>query len=239
MQHHFDIEVAQEYGINLAILINHFQFWLTKNVANGKNQHDGRTWTYNSRAAMLDIFPYLSDDIIRNALNKGVEMGVLVKGNYNKAKYDRTNWYAFADEAKWLNINNTGKSPMEDGKIPNGTLENPQPIPDNKTYNITDNIISGEMRIKESFDAPDALTKELYTHGINYMTSCGVQKRTAGAMIGKWKKKYSETDILHAIKQTIRNKPGNPIPYITRILNPVEPEPDIWDGGLDLTPIAR
>ena len=43
MNHSFDIEHARLYGIPEAIFINHFQFWIVKNRANGTHQHDA--WT--------------------------------------------------------------------------------------------------------------------------------------------------------------------------------------------------
>ena len=61
MQHNFDIEIAKEYGIAEAIIINYFHFWITKNMANEDNFHDGYYWTYNSRSAFCKIFPYLTE----------------------------------------------------------------------------------------------------------------------------------------------------------------------------------
>jgi len=105
MEHSFDIELAKKYGVKEAILIRHFQFWITKNKANGVNYYDGRTWTYNSIKAFQEIFPYLTERQIRYALDNLVKKGVLIKGNYNKSKYDHTLWYAFKDESIFLKSN--------------------------------------------------------------------------------------------------------------------------------------
>jgi hypothetical protein len=102
MEHSFDIEVAQEYGIAEAIFIKHFQFWIAKNKANGSHQHNNRTWTYNSNKAFAELFPYLSTQSIRTALKHLTERGVIVTGNYNDNPYIKTLWYAFADENKWI-----------------------------------------------------------------------------------------------------------------------------------------
>lgn len=101
MNHSFDIDHAKQYGLHEAILIANFQFWIIKNKANGRHQYDGRTWTYNSARALADLMPYLSDRQIRRTLDNLVEIGVLVKGNYNPSAYDRTLWFAFADESKF------------------------------------------------------------------------------------------------------------------------------------------
>ena len=68
MQHHFDIEIAEEYGVLEAILLNHFQFWDAKNRANNNGYHDGSYWTYNSAKAFTVLFPYASEYQIRKAL---------------------------------------------------------------------------------------------------------------------------------------------------------------------------
>ena len=105
IEHSFDTALAKEHGVHPAILIKNFQFWLIKNKANGKHQHDGYTWTYNSVQAYKTIFPYLSAEQIKYALQKLVEKGILIKGNYSDDKRDRSSWYAFADENLFLTEN--------------------------------------------------------------------------------------------------------------------------------------
>ena len=43
MQHYFDIDIATEYGINAAIILENMRFWLAKNEANEANFHDVAT----------------------------------------------------------------------------------------------------------------------------------------------------------------------------------------------------
>ena len=129
-QHHFDVEVAQEYGINCAILINNFQFWIAKNKAGGRNLNDGRTWTYNSNRALATLFPYFTEKQIRDTLLKLETAGVLVSGNFNKSTYDRTKWYAFNDEEQWLK----GYGQLHPTKKSNGPDQKVEPIPDSKQH---------------------------------------------------------------------------------------------------------
>ena len=102
MNYSFDINHAKQYGVDEAIIIYNFQFWLQKNKANGNNLHDGRHWTYNSVRAYSELFPFWTQAKIKRILKSLVDQGVLVKGCYNKVKYDRTNWYAFQDESIFL-----------------------------------------------------------------------------------------------------------------------------------------
>lgn len=101
-QHHFDVDVAIEYGIPEAVFINHFQFWIRKNKANNKNFYDGRTWTFNSNKAFQNLFPYLSTQSIRTVLKHLIDRGVIMTGNYNQDSHNRTLWYSFVDENRWI-----------------------------------------------------------------------------------------------------------------------------------------
>ena len=143
-QHHFDTNVAKKYGILEAIILNHFEFWLEHNEKNGRNFYDGRYWTYNSMRAFSEIFPYVSERKIRNALKHLEDECIIVTGNYNKSTYDRTLWYAFSDLGKSI----LQKCQMEDAEMSNGNCKNVKPIPDNipdnKTNNKTNNIYVGE-----------------------------------------------------------------------------------------------
>lgn len=100
--HCFNIQAASDFGINGAIIINNIQFWIQKNKDNHTNFHEGRFWTYNTYAAFAKQFSYLSINTIRREIKKLVKSGVLIASNFNKSNYDRTLWYAFNDEHKWL-----------------------------------------------------------------------------------------------------------------------------------------
>ena len=102
MNHSFDKDIAAAYGLAEAIILNHMQFWIEKNEANGKNFYDGLYWTYNSTKAYAEIFPYLSQRQIQCALKHLREEGMLKTGNYNELAYDRTLWYAFTEKGKCI-----------------------------------------------------------------------------------------------------------------------------------------
>ena len=68
--HMFNIEIANEYGIEEAIILQNISFWIDHNKANDKNFHDGHYWTYNSAKAFQKIFPYMSEYKIKRVLKK-------------------------------------------------------------------------------------------------------------------------------------------------------------------------
>ncbi len=143
MNYSFSIEHAQQYGVNEAIMLQNFLFWIRHNAANNIHQHDGKTWTYNSKKALNKLFPFWSYDQVKGVLNSLINQGVLVTGNYNKLKFDRTLWYAFKDEHLFLG--DLEKEPGDHKNQPVGKINHsqkansisamgkiPHPIPDSK-----------------------------------------------------------------------------------------------------------
>ena len=100
--HYFDVTIAKEYGVPAAIVINHLQWWLRKNKALEKHQHDGHTWTYNTIKASPKIWPYWTTSQIRKIFDDLAAKGIILKSNYNTKRNDQTMWYAFADESAFL-----------------------------------------------------------------------------------------------------------------------------------------
>jgi hypothetical protein len=131
MIHTFDTEIAEQYGLLEAILINNIYYWIEKNRANEVNFYDGTYWTYNSTRAFHELFPYVSERQIKQALKHLREEGLLLTGNYNKSSYDRTLWYALSE----YGLSIVQKCPMEETEMSNSLGSNVPPIPNNKPDN--------------------------------------------------------------------------------------------------------
>lgn len=137
MHHSFDIHLAEIYGIKEAIIIHHFQHWIRINKTLRRNQHEGRTWSYQTVKEIAAHFPYMTESEIyeiieklcrgkgRRAKHQEFEP-VLVKGNFNKNIYDKTIWYAFVNEEKFTIL---AQAKIEDGASQNRTRLEPKPIP--------------------------------------------------------------------------------------------------------------
>lgn len=165
LHHSFDIQYAETYGIEESIMIHHFQHWTMVNHRLNRNQHEGRTWTYQTFEEIAAHFPYWSADKVREILirlttgksrrSKSDELDfepVLMTDNFNKSKFDKTTWYAFINQKKfsmWANAQ------IETEDCPNGTGQMPTPIPDTKTDTKTD-------RLNESEDALSDSDKEIF-----------------------------------------------------------------------------
>mgnify|MGYP003287134660 CR=1 FL=1 len=167
MVYSFDIDVAKEYGVNEAIMIANLQFWITKNKANNKGYYNNHYWTYNSKNALQKLFPFWTERQIRYILDNLINKGVLITANYNKNKYDKTLWYAFVDEEKWIKVTEEKSKntvPIDVTNLSNQKDEKVQAIPYNNTNNniYNNNINNNNM---SEFDNSDPLPlhfKELW-----------------------------------------------------------------------------
>lgn len=94
----FDERTAVRYGLDEAVMIQSFTFWLKKNAANGTNYFEGHWWTFNSHEALAQLFPFWTQKQIRRIIASLVRQGALVKGDFNPNRFDRTCWYRLGDE---------------------------------------------------------------------------------------------------------------------------------------------
>lgn len=124
MEHSFDIEIAKEYGIEEAIILKNICFWVQKNAANEKHFHEGKYWTYNSKKAFSELFPYMTESKIKYALDNLKKSGLIETGNYNESSYDRTLWYTLTEKAYEL----LGFSPMHWRKFSDGQDKDTAPL---------------------------------------------------------------------------------------------------------------
>lgn len=158
MKHIFDVEIAEKYGVNAAIMLENIAFWIRKNEANNVNFHDGFYWTYNSRRAFKELFPYLSEKQIETALKKLIDDGVIITGNYNETAYDRTMWYAITKKGECI----LHFREMDTEEKGNGLPENVKPIPDiNTDSKQTDNKPDIKQERKTARRQPKASFDEL------------------------------------------------------------------------------
>ena len=175
MQHHFDVDLASRYGMVEAILINHFEYWIELNRTNDRNFYDGRYWTFNSMKAMTEIFPYLTEKKIRNALKNLQDEGLILTGNYNRSAYDRTLWYAFSDFAESI----LPKWQMDFPEKANGNIQKGEPIPNNNPYSKTINNTDKEKRQRFTPPTVDDVRQYCYERGNNIDAEAFVDYYTA------------------------------------------------------------
>lgn len=94
-----DRVMAKAIGLNEALVVQQLHYWLMHNKKKKQNFHDGRYWTYNSiKIWHEEEFNFLSYDTVKRTFAKLEKKGILITGNYNKDKRDRTKWYSIDHE---------------------------------------------------------------------------------------------------------------------------------------------
>lgn len=90
-------DIAIQHGVEVAVFLNSIVYWVRKNSEEGRNFHEGRYWTYSSTEELTKAHPYWTKDQIKRLVSKCKDKDLLHVGNFNKNKYDHTNWYSPTD----------------------------------------------------------------------------------------------------------------------------------------------
>lgn len=87
-------ELAIELGLDSALVIQQFQYWLKINEEAGKNYFEEKYWTCSSLDEIQKRdFPFFSKTKLKNIINGLVSNGYLCKKQLNLDKFNHTNFY--------------------------------------------------------------------------------------------------------------------------------------------------
>ena len=181
MKHSFEAEIADKYGIEVAVVFDMFCFWINKNEANENNYRDGKYWTFNSAKGFKKIFPYWSEKKIQRILQKMVDEDLIIKGNYNENPWNQTSWYAFGNMGEklknalsidWTNLSNAFTESVQCTKDKSVQCTKDKSV-QCKTVNKTFTYTVNKRNIKESSDDTDLSASETipYVEIIDYLNS--------------------------------------------------------------------
>ena len=98
--HSFNVGIAIDYSPTMSLWLCYLAHWSERNLANNKHIYNGLVWLFDTLEALGDCFPYYTKSQLETMINNSIKEGLVVKGNFNKHKYDRTTWYALTDKAK-------------------------------------------------------------------------------------------------------------------------------------------
>ena len=98
--HACSVDLAKEIGLERAMMLHQFSYWVNINEANKRNFHDGKYWTYNSFNALQELFPYWSISTVKRLVASLLKDGYLLQAHHASNWSDRTNWYT-VDYSVW------------------------------------------------------------------------------------------------------------------------------------------
>ena len=136
-----------------AVILQQIHYWLEKRL----NIKDGYSWVYNSMVEWNKQFPWLSLKTLKRKFKSLEDKGLLITGNYNKAKFDRTKWYrinydAFSNLSNALGQNDlTNVSNCPNAKGQNDTTNTIEYTENNNIDNTTTTTDTTEIKIIYEF----------------------------------------------------------------------------------------
>ena len=168
--------LAKEIGLNESLILLQIEFWIS--ISN--NERDGKRWTYQSVRDMQEkSFSFWSISTINRAVNKLIDEGYIIEGNFNKMKYDKTRWFALSfkklNELESISINgdDTGVFHNDTRSNHNDTrsIQNDTTIPEITTEITTEKDHSPakaeRIPFKKVIDYLNEQTDKRYSHNAN------------------------------------------------------------------------
>jgi DNA-binding PadR family transcriptional regulator len=133
-QHTFDVTLAVEVGIEKAILLGGFHFWITENEKRKSELHfrEGAYWTYDTAKGLAGKYPYLKEKSIYRWLDELEQEGWIKKRQFAlKGNLDKTTWFGRGQRLlDWLsapisqNENSNSQNEKSDSQNENSISQN-------------------------------------------------------------------------------------------------------------------
>ena len=96
-EHHtFSVADAVEFGVNKAILLHNFRFWLGVNQRNNECQRDGATWTFMTSEQIAGAHAYFSESSVARWLKELADQNKIIRRMFGRG-YNRIYWYTMPE----------------------------------------------------------------------------------------------------------------------------------------------
>lgn len=102
MHVNFSEQLAIDFDLEVEYFLRNVAVWLCINASKDnpeyRNLREGEYWSYNSYPEYAKLIPVFSKKQIRTITSRAVKGGLLKISNFNKKKYDNTNWYTLTEK---------------------------------------------------------------------------------------------------------------------------------------------
>lgn len=207
---YYNSELAQIVGLENAIFIQDIAYWLDYNKSSGSAFEDGRYWSYSTLSAICERHPYWTKRQVERIIKNCRENGWIIVSNFNKSKYDRTNWYSLGDKIlEFIGVDKEGNQfhELENSISPNGEMSFPQTVtPIQDIYNKKNNNSNNPPFIPpEDFSRE---MKEVFSDWLEYKKEKNQSYKPTGIkmLISKIREhisKYGEQAVIAIIKESM------------------------------------
>jgi DnaD/phage-associated family protein len=210
--------LAASVGLNESIILQQLHYWLERS----NHVYEGHKWVYNTYEEWQEQFPFWSVSTIRRIISKLEEKGLIIVGNFNKSKIDKTKWYRIdydkmnaLSEPETSNVQSdtsTVQNEQTTDEIGSPSAQNEQsicstwsddllnlnrPIPENTTE-ITTDI---KKEVEEEAPARESINPFIFFEQNGF----GVIGSYIAEKIASWITDTSEELVLEAMKIAVEN----------------------------------
>lgn len=193
-------------GSDEAIILQQVHYWTQKNM----NIRDGFSWVYNSMKEWHKQFYWISESSVKRIFTKLEKLGVLITGNYNKAKFDKTKWYRIDYNALDEMEQRLGQFDLTSGsKRPNGEGQ----VDPTYTIDYTENTTESRSSSKQ-LDETNAF--------VAYQLSGATLSGKAMPIFTEYVSRLGNDLVCHAIDQMSFQATRPNFSYLQRILDSYE-----------------
>jgi uncharacterized phage protein (TIGR02220 family) len=81
--------LAVKIGLNEAVILQQIHYW----VHGSRHVIEGRKWIFNTYKDWQEQLPFWSESTIKRSIHSLEKQGLLLSGNWNRSKMDKTKWY--------------------------------------------------------------------------------------------------------------------------------------------------
>ncbi|MEK4754327.1 hypothetical protein MKX72_17645 [Priestia sp. FSL R5-0597] len=149
--------LAVKVGVNGALFLQQLHYWLEKSV----NVQDGYTWVYNTNQQWLQQFPFWSLSTIQRIISKLEKEGLIIKGKYNRSKFNNTVWYRIDYEQLEKLMPSDEFEELEDVNLTERASQIEAAEPVTVKASLTETTAENTNQIKREEDAHDAYVQTL------------------------------------------------------------------------------
>ncbi|MEK4228936.1 DnaD domain-containing protein [Solibacillus sp. FSL H8-0538] len=214
--------LAVKIGLNNALLLQQVHYWLRIST----NHRDGYKWTYKTLEEWHVEFPFWSKRTLDRVIKNLEDEQLLVVGNFNRMKMDRTKWYridyenldkrcneAFRqnDEMHMDKMTSSISSNCRDANSQNdvndfANLTTPitREYTENTTETTTD-IKNDDEDGKKASPVAQQIPKIETAYSFYQENGFGVLSSHVNQKIGFWMDDLSDELVIHAMKLAVEN----------------------------------
>jgi DnaD/phage-associated family protein len=210
--------LAASVGLNESIFLQQLHYWLERSP----HEYEGYKWVYNTYEGWKEQFPFWSESTIRRIITKLEKQGLIIPGNFNRSKIDKTKWYRINyekltqlqdEQSTAQSDTSTAQNEQTTDEIDSPSAQNEQsicstwtddllnlnrPIPEITTENTTE--INKEEVVVEA-PARESMNPFVFFEQNGF----GVIGSYIGEKIANWIADTSEELVLEAMKIAVEN----------------------------------